>query len=179
MHRLFVALRPPPAIRARLANTMDGVAGARWQDDGQLHLTVRYIGEVERRVAEDVALALAQVHAAAPEITLNGVGAFDRRGRINALWAGVAPHDALASLHRKTDHALVRLGLAPEGRAYLPHITIARLGRADPLEIERWRADHAGLASATFRLEHLVLYESLLGSEGPRYETVMRWPLDG
>ena len=54
MHRLFVALRPPPAVRAALAATMDGVPRARWQDDEQIHLTIRYIGEVDRRVAEDV-----------------------------------------------------------------------------------------------------------------------------
>jgi 2'-5' RNA ligase len=178
MHRLFVALRPPPPIRTGLAVTMGGIADARWQDDEQLHLTLRYIGEVDRRMAEDVADAMAQVHAPPVEVAIAGVGAFDRRGRIDALWAGVAPYDALAALHRKVDRALVRLGLAPEGRAYLPHVTLARLPRtADPAEIERWRATHAGLASTPFRLEHLILYESSLGAGGSRYDTIARWPL--
>jgi RNA 2',3'-cyclic 3'-phosphodiesterase len=182
MHRLFVALRPPRAVREHLADTMHGVADARWQDDDQLHLTVRYIGEVDRRTAEDVALALGHVRGggASGAITaaIAGVGAFDRRGRVDALWAGVAPHDALAALHRKVDHALVRLGLPPEGRAYLPHVTLARLPRtADPREIETWRAAHVGLASARFHMEHLILFESMLGSAGARYDTVARWPL--
>jgi 2'-5' RNA ligase len=180
MHRLFVALRPPPPIRAQLRVAMGGVPGARWQDDEQLHLTLRFIGEVDRRVAEDIALALAQVHASPIAVALAGVGAFDKQGRVDALWAGVAPHDMLAALHRKVDHALVRVGLMPEGRAYLPHITLARLPRSmgAGIEIEHWRADHAGLDSAPFTLDHLYLFESTLGSGGARYEAIQRWVLD-
>lgn len=178
MIRLFVALRPPPAIRASLAATMDGVIGARWQDDDQLHLTLRFIGEVERPVAEDIAAAIGQVHAEAPVVGLNGVGRFERRGATTALWAGVTPHDALAALHRKVDQACVRAGLAPERRAYLPHLTLARLARgaAGP-DAERWIATHAGLSSAPFAMPHLVLYESVLTRDGARYELVMRQPL--
>lgn len=180
MHRLFTALRPPPMIRAFLHGAMGGVSAARWQDDEQIHLTLRYIGEVDRRVAEDVALALAQVHASPIEVALSGVGAFDKRGRVDALWAGVAPQEALAALHRKVDRALVRLRLAPEARAYLPHITLARLPRGAGLapEIDRWRADHAGLASPPFTLDHLYLFESHLGGEGARYEAIGRWRLE-
>ncbi|WCM27747.1 RNA 2',3'-cyclic phosphodiesterase [Sphingomonas sp. QA11] len=180
MHRLFVALRPPPTVRAALAATMDGVPQARWQDDDQLHLTVRYIGPVDGRMAEDIVLALGHVHAPPVEVALSGVGAFDKKGRVDALWAGVAPHDALAALHRKVDHALVRLGLAPEGRAYLPHVTLARISRGAGfgLEIERWRATHGGLASQPFTIEHMTLFESHLGGEGARYDVVERWRLD-
>ena len=179
MHRLFVALRPPPPIRAQLGAVMGGVPGARWQDDEQLHLTLRFIGEIDGRVAEDVALALGQVHAPPIEIALAGVGAFDKNGRVDALWAGVTPHEALAALHRKVDHALVRVGLAPEGRTYLPHITLARLSRSMGMgiEIERWRADHVALTSAPFTVGHVYLYASTLGSGGARYEAIERWPL--
>ncbi len=177
MHRLFVALRPPPAIRASLTATQGGVPHARWQDDDQLHLTVRYIGEVERPVAEDAALALGQVHAAAPVIALAGVGAFDKQGRVDALWAGVAPHDALAALHKKVDQALVRIGLEPERRAYLPHVTIARLPRSagDDPAIHQWRARHAALSSDAFAPDALILYESRLGRDGASYDPVARY----
>lgn len=180
MHRLFVALRPPPQIRSILAQTQCGVPHARWQDDDQLHLTLRYIGEVDRPVAEDIALALGQVHAPAIEVALSGVGAFDKQGRVDALWAGVAPHDALAALHRKADQALIRLGLEPERRAYLPHVTLARLPRSaggDPA-IELWQARHAALASTPFALDAMILYESRLGSDGAQYEPVARYRLD-
>jgi 2'-5' RNA ligase len=179
MHRLFAALRPPPAIRALLAATNGGVAHARWQDDDQIHLTVRYIGEVERPVAEEVALALGQIRAPAPTVTLAGVGAFGKHGRIDALWAGVAPHDTLAALHRKVDQALVRIGLDPERRAYLPHVTLARLPRSagvDPA-IEQWRARHAALSSDPFNLDALILYESRLGRDGASYDAIARYRL--
>ncbi|WP_375398520.1 RNA 2',3'-cyclic phosphodiesterase [uncultured Sphingomonas sp.] len=179
MHRLFVALRPPLAIRALLGTVMNGVAPARWQDDDQLHLTLRYIGEVERPVAEDVAALLGQVHGAAPCIALSGTGTFAKDGRADTLWAGVTPHGALAALHHKVDQAVVRAGLPPDRRAYLPHITLARIARraGDVAEIARWRADTAALTSDPFTLDHLTLFESHLGRSGASYEPVERWRL--
>ncbi|MDF2494314.1 RNA 2',3'-cyclic phosphodiesterase [Sphingomonas sp.] len=179
MHRLFVALRPPPAIRDALIDTMDGVLPARWQDDEQLHLTLRFIGSVDRPVAEDVALALSTLSAPAPTVTLSGVGRFEQRGRTGALWAGVAPHDALAAIHRKVDQAMIRVGLEPEHRAFLPHITLARLSRGAQAEMEvaAWLARHAALTSERFAFSHLILYESHLGQAGASYEPIARWPL--
>lgn len=176
MHRLFVALRPPPAIRQQLLALMGGVLGARWQDDDQLHITLRYIGEVPTPVAEDVAAALGGVHAAPLALRLNGVGCFDKHDRPNALWAGIAPLDAITRLHKKIDHALVRIGLASEARAYRPHITLARLNRnAGP--VDGFLAAHAALSSAPFEIGHMTLFESHLGGEGPSYEAIGRWPL--
>lgn len=180
MHRLFVALRPPPAIRARLRETIGGVPDARWQDDDQLHLTLRFIGAVERPLAEEIALALGTIAGAAPRVSLAGVGRFERRGRTDALWAGVTPHGPLAALHRKVDRALVRIGLTPERRAYLPHVTIARLSgvAGHGPAIGQWLARHAALASEPFALTHITLYESTLGAGGARYTAIARWPLD-
>lgn len=180
MHRLFVALRPPPAIRATLlAATEEGVAGVRWQDDEQLHLTLRFIGEVARPQAEDIATALAGVVAPVPTVRVEGVGAFDQRGRVETLWARVVPAEPLAALHRKVDQALIRTAVAPDQRRYLPHITLARLARrgADPAAVTRWTEAHAALTTPDFRLEHLLLYESHLTAAGARYEAVARWPL--
>lgn len=178
MHRLFVGLRPPPPIRRLLLAAMGGVPGARWQDEEQLHLTLRFIGEVERPLAEDAAAALGSVRHAAPEIAIHGVGRFDRKGRVSALWAGVRPHDALAQLHLKIDQALMRAGLAPERRAYLPHVTLARFAAATPAEVtDRYLADHAGLASERFACAHFLLFESRLGREAARYEAIERYAL--
>src|SRR5204863_3144218 len=115
----------------------------------------------------------------APLVALAGVGAFDKQGRVDTLWAGVAPHDALAALHRKVDQALVRIGLEPERRAYLPHITLARLPRSaggDPA-IEQWRARNAALSSDPFSLDALILYESRLGRDGAQYDAIARFGL--
>ena len=155
---------------------MSGVAGARWQDDAQLHATLRFIGEVDHAVAEDIALALAAVVVPPLTLSLAGVGMFDSRGRPNALWAGLAPREPIAVLHRKIDHALVRLGLAPERRAYLPHVTLARM-KAAPGSVETWLKEYTGLSSAPFTLDHFLLFESRLGRAGASYEAIARYPL--
>src|SRR3546814_2408638 len=109
---------------------MHGLAAARWQSDEQLHLTLRFIGEVDRHRAEDVAAALGALHAPAIEARIAGVSVFERQGRPHMVWAGVEPLAPLAALHRKVDQCLARVGVAPETRAFLPHITLARLNRA-------------------------------------------------
>ena len=175
MHRLFVAIEPPPSIRERLLGLMGGVPGARWQSDEQLHLTIRFIGEVDRHQAGDIAAVLGSVHHPRFEIALAGAGSFGKRGK-GALWAGVAPPDELKALHKKVDQACLRVGVEPDTRAYHPHITLARLGRnAGPVEpfIQQW----AGLSSAPFGVDNLCLYESRLGSEGASYSIVERYPL--
>lgn len=177
MHRLFIALPPPSPMRETLFDVQDGVEGARWQDDEQLHLTLRYVGEVERPMAEDIAVVLQGVRALAFDLALSGVGQFDAGRRGRALWAGVTPHNAVAALHRKVDHALVRLGLPPEGRAFLPHITLARLNKSSG-PTEAFLATHAGLASPPMRFDHFILYESHVGHAGAWYESVARYPLD-
>lgn len=177
MHRLFIGLRPPVAMRRQLLAIMDGVEAARWQDDDQLHVTLRYVGEVERPVAEDIATILRSVHAPALDLSLAGIGMFDRRGRPTALWAGVAPVEPLAALHRKIDHALVRIGLPAEGRAYRPHITLARLNAAAG-PVDSFLAAHGGLTSPPMRVDGFLLYESHLGHDGARYEAVARYAID-
>jgi RNA 2',3'-cyclic 3'-phosphodiesterase len=175
MPRLFVAIRPPAQVRDALTAIQDGVDGARWQDDDQIHLTLRYIGDVDARTADDIAELLASTTARRFEIALSGVGSFEKRGRVDTLWAGVSPHAPLAALHHKIDHALVRLGLPPEGRAYRPHITIAR-GRMGSLEVFLFR--HGGLTSASFTVDHFALYESIAGDEGSVYVEAARYPLE-
>lgn len=159
---------------------MSGVPGARWQTDDQLHLTLRFIGEVDRPQAEDIVAALSRVSGTATSARISGVGRFEHAGRTNTLWAGIEPREPLAALHRKVDRALVQAGLAPERRAYVPHVTLARLARGAGVElaVERWRADHALLASAPFSLDRIILYESVLSRSGAGYEPVAFWPLN-
>lgn len=176
MHRLFAAIRPPQRIRERLLHVMGGVNGARWQSDDQLHLTLRFIGEVEAHVAEDVAAALASVHHPRFEISLHRIGSFERRGQPEVLWAGVTPHEQLKSLHKKVDLACQRAGLPPEGRAYSPHITLARLKRgAGP--IVGLMESSGGLSSEPFPVDSFCLYESQLTPDGAVYTMVERYKL--
>lgn len=176
MHRLFVAIEPPPEIKAVLLGTMGGIAGARWQDEAQLHLTLRFIGEVDRHQANDIAAALQTLRYPPFDIAISGVGTFDTRGLIHTLWAGVTPHDALTTLHNKVNRTLRTVGIPPDPRAYAPHITLARLNRSTG-PLDGFLTQHAGLATAPFRVGDACLYESQLTADGAVYDIVERYPL--
>ncbi|HEY0445915.1 MAG TPA: RNA 2',3'-cyclic phosphodiesterase [Allosphingosinicella sp.] len=177
MHRLFVAIRPPEAVRSQLLDLMEGVKGARWQDEDQLHLTLRFIGEVDRHLARDIAAALGSIHHPRFEIALSGLGTFERRGQPVTLWSGVSPHEPLKALHKKVDQAVLRAGVAPDRRAYMPHITLARLARsAGP--IDGLMGQSGGLSSAPFPVEEFRLYESDVTPQGAVYSVVERYGLD-
>ncbi|MHA4838975.1 RNA 2',3'-cyclic phosphodiesterase [Sphingopyxis sp. MSC1_008] len=177
-HRLFVALRPPRPVREILLAAMHGIAGARWQNDEQLHLTLRFIGEVDRHRAEDIAAALGALHAPAVTARIAGVDLFERQGRPHMIWAGVEPHEPLAALHRKVDQLLARVGVAPETRAFTPHVTLARLNRGSG-PVASFLAQGGDLTSPAFEFGHVTLYESELGHGGSRYHPVVRYPLEG
>ena len=176
MHRLFVAIVPPAPIRTALLTLMEGVEGARWQDEDQLHLTLRYIGEVDRHVAEDVAQVLGTIRSGQISLSIRRMGSFERRNSVDTLWAGVEPLGALTALHNKICHALVRCGLPPETRAYTPHITVARLGRSQagvPAFIMR-NADYDG---GRFTAFEFALFESTISKTGAVYEQIAAYPL--
>lgn len=176
MHRLFVALRPPKETRSALLGLMGGVPGARWQDDDQLHLTLSFIGEADRHQAEDIADTLSAIDRPRPTIALQGAGAFDHKGQVHSLWAGIAPDDALHQLHDRINRALIAAGIRPEQRAFKPHVTLARLGKqAGP--VEPFLARIAGLSGPPITLDAFFLFESRLGHNGARYEAVARYPL--
>lgn len=176
VHRLFVALRPPRPVRAQLIAVMHGIAAARWQDDEQIHLTLRFIGEVDRHRAEDIAAALGGLHAAPVAARIAGIGLFEHHGRPHMVWAGVEPAEPLAALHRKVDERLARVGIARETRAFVPHITLARLNRAAG-PVAPFLALNGDFASAPFVFDHAILYESELAHGGSRYHPVARYPL--
>ena len=176
MHRLFVAIRPPEAIRERLLDLMEGVKGARWQDEDQLHLTLRFVGEVDRHRADDIAAALGTIRHPPFDIAVSGIGSFDRRGQPVTLWAGVSPHEPLKSLHKKVDQAVQRAGVEPDHRVYTPHITLARLNRSTG-PIAPLLESVGGLSSPRFTVDSFRLYESQLSPKGAIYSVVERYPL--
>ena len=177
MRRLFVAIRPPERIRELLLNAMGGIGGARWQEDDQLHLTLRFIGEVDRHQAGDVHAALGSVHHPGFDIAVNGLGTFERRGQPETVWAGLAPHEPLKTLHKKIDQALVRVGLEPEARAYLPHITLARLKRTSR-SVRGLIEESGGLRSEPWRVDRFALFESRLTPERAVYTVLETYQLD-
>lgn len=177
MHRLFVAIQPPAAIRKILLASMGGVPGARWQLDEQLHITLRFIGEVDRHRADDLATALSEIRFPPFDITLAGLGQFERKGRVDTLWAGVQPREPLTQLHQRIDRACIRIGLPPCERAYLPHITLARFGRSGGSTTD-FMTLHGALASAPFTVDSFALFESHLGHQGAAYHMIERYRAD-
>jgi RNA 2',3'-cyclic 3'-phosphodiesterase len=176
MHRLFVAIRPPEDIRDLLLDAMDDGPDFRWQDDGQLHLTLRFIGDVERPLADDLASELARVRAPPFELRIAGTGRFEQRSA-GALWAGVAPKAPVAALAAKIERVCVAAGLEPERRAFHPHITLARWNGRRAHEAARFLERTSGLASGAFEVREFILFESHLSRHGAHYEEIAAYPL--
>jgi 2'-5' RNA ligase len=176
MHRLFVAIRPPEPIRDLLIDAMDESADFRWQDDEQLHLTLRFIGEVERPVAKNLADALARISSRPLELRIAGVGRFEQRNS-GALWAGVEPKPPLAALAAKVERVCQSGGLDPERRAFHPHITLARWKGRRAREVQDFFERKRGFSSDAFIVESFGLFESRLSRHGAHYEEVASYPL--
>jgi 2'-5' RNA ligase len=175
MHRLFIALRPPEHIRDLILDVMDDGADFRWQSDAQLHLTLRFIGEVDRPQADDLAAALATLRAPPFEVRLDGLGSFDRRNG-GALWAGIEPKESVCALAARIERLCQSAGLPPERRAFMPHITLARWRGPRTREVRAY-LEGRKLTSPAFPVDNFILYESHLSRHGAHYEAVAAFPL--
>ena len=176
MHRLFVAIRPPDAVRDLLIDAMDDSPGLRWVPEENLHLTLRFIGEVERPLAEDIAITLGTVRSRTLSLRLNGIGQFAQRNG-GALWAGIEPRDPIAALAAKVERACVSAGLQPERRTFHPHITLARWSRGPGRAVEAFLKLNAGLSCEPFNVDSFTLLESRLSRHGAYYEPVAKYAL--
>lgn len=177
-HRLFVGIRPPSEIRHALLGIERGVDGARWQDDAQFHLTLRYVGKVQAHQAEDLAAALEKITFDPFELGLRSTGIFEKKGRANALWAGVDACPPLLRLQGKVERACVTAGLPPEERKFHPHITLARMNR-DSSDLAPFLSRNASFASGPWLCEDFVLYESHLRAQGSLYEPICSYRARG
>lgn len=176
MHRLFVAIRPPETVRDLLIDAMDDSADFRWQGDEQLHLTLRFIGDVDRPLANDLADALGRIRASRFDIRISGVGRFEQRNS-GALWAGVEPKEPISALAAKVERVCQSVGLEPERRAFHPHITLARWKGRRTREVQAFLERAAGLSSEPFEVDEFILFESRLSRHGAHYEPVAAYPL--
>lgn len=181
--RLFVGLALPAGIRARLVSLKGGLPGARWIAEENLHLSLRFIGDVTGGVERDIDLSLQSVSGAPFEVTLAGFGAFERRGRVHSVWAGVKKgvekSEALAALRGRIESALVRAGLEPEHRKFTPHVTVARMKNGDAQAAGLYLESHAGFTAPAFSVGHFTLFESHLSHSGAKYTVLADYPLEG
>jgi 2'-5' RNA ligase len=176
-HRLFIGIRPPAPVREALIDTMEALEGARWQEDEQLHLTMRFAGEVEREAANDLAAALASIVLPSFKLELEGVSHFERKGMPTVIWARVRPAPELERLRAKIERACDLTGLGGETRRFTPHITIARLN-SHTGPIVDWLTRNSGLR-ANWQVDGFSLFESHLLASGAQYEVAVHYPLQG
>lgn len=169
MIRLFAAIAVPEEIGQPLLRRQHGLPGARWRPLEAFHITLRFYGDVQERVAEDLDLELGRITSAPFGLTLDSVGAFGEGPDIHAVWAGVAESERLRVLAGRCETAARRAKLASDSRAYRPHLTLAYLRRPDPADVAAWIQANALLRSPPFAVDRFGLYSTHQTSEGSRY----------
>jgi 2'-5' RNA ligase len=170
MQRLFVGIALPDLITRHLGMLTGGVPGARWQRPDQIHLTLRFIGDVDGAAADDVRIVLSKTTTVALDLQLEGVGHFGDGRRIRALWFAVAQNAALVALQGKIKRALVGAGFAPESRKFKPHVTVARMGHANHERVAQFLASYALFRSGAWHVDAFHLYSSQLSPNGSLYQ---------
>jgi len=176
--RLFVALSIPDNIARSLMLLEGGVPGARWQAREQLHLTLRFVGEVDGRDARALNDALAGIDAPTFEMQLHSVGQFGNK-QPHSLWAAARQNDLLEHLQRKVDAAIRRVGQPQDAHKFTPHVTLARLRHPELEKVREWLTEHALYTSDEFTVGAFCLYSSKLTSDGSVYRVEQEYPLRG
>lgn len=177
MLRLFVAITPPPVLCQRLALFGGGMEGARWVEPRSMHVTLRFIGEIDEARAQGVDLALSAIEARPFHVEISGFGLFTQGRRPSTLWAGIERSPPLLHLRDKIESVLVRNGLEPERRKYQPHLTLARLSRETPeTRIQDFLAGN-NLYRTGFEADSFSLFSSHHGNGAPLYVEEARYCL--
>jgi 2'-5' RNA ligase len=174
--RLFAAISIPEPLRMRLTLLQGGIPGARWSNRENLHLTLRFIGEVDQAQARDIDSVLTTLDVPAFDVTLKGAGEFGGK-EPNAVWAGVAPNPSLSHLVAKIESALQRMGLEADTRKYTPHVTLATLRDAPVAKVTEFVLHHSLFDSGPFRVTWFGLYSSQPSSRGSTYVLESRYDL--
>lgn len=175
--RLFVAIDLPAAIRQQVSAICEGLPGVRWIKPEQMHLTLRFIGEVSEQQAAALKTALAALEFQPFTMHLQGVGQFPPRGTPRVLWAGIQSPAALAELARQVEAALTGTGLPPADKPFAAHITLARLKTPpDRAALQQFFARNANFQTPPFEIKDIILYSSLLASTGATYHREALFP---
>jgi RNA 2',3'-cyclic 3'-phosphodiesterase len=176
--RLFVGLDLPWELRQRIAMLAGaGIPGARWVPPENYHVTLRFIGEAPRYLAEEIDQALAALKAPSFPLRLAGVGTFAKGGRSQSLWIGVERSEPLDRLQGKIETALQRCGLEPERRRFQPHLTLARLDNGAEAKVAAFVQAHNLFRAEPVQVEHFTLFSSLLGKDQPVYTPEVEYGL--
>ena len=178
MLRLFTGLEIPHDIKCELDMMKGGVIGARWVERENYHLTLRFIGDVEEGRARDLAEALDAVSVPSFVTRLKGLGAFGGT-RPHVIYANAEMSPEMKRLQAAHERVCQQVGLAGETRKFTPHVTIARLRRADPGDVQRYIAAHNLYESRPFEVDRFVLYSARPSRGGGPYGIAADYPLGG
>jgi RNA 2',3'-cyclic 3'-phosphodiesterase len=167
MYRLFVAIDLPDETKDEIAKMVDGqLAGARWLLREQLHLTLRFIGDADDRLFQEIKTGLEGVKARPFPLILKGVGHFPPKREPRVLWVGIEGSEQLNSLQTGIEREIVNAGIEAEMRSFSPHVTIARLRNTPPAKIAQLEEKHRHFRSGPFPVEGFYLYTSIMTREG-------------
>ncbi|MEO3387252.1 RNA 2',3'-cyclic phosphodiesterase [Mesorhizobium sp. CAU 1741] len=176
MPRLFTALEIPRDAALSLSLLRGGLPGARWIDVENYHLTLRFFGDVEGHVADEIANALDRIRRPSFSLTLSGVGAFGSK-KPHSLYAAVTASPDLMALQGEIERICQRLGLPADPRKFVPHVTIARLRNTHPMEAAAYLSARGNFATMPFKVGRFVLMSSRDSVGGGPYVIEETWPL--
>lgn len=175
--RLFVAIDLPEAVKEQLTMISCGLPGARWVKPEQLHLTLRFIGEVDGSTFLDIQEGLAEVSCESFPMQLQGIGFFPPRKKPRVIWVGIEKNEQLLRLRNRIESVLVRTGLEPERRKFAPHITLARLNKTPSSKVGRFLEQHNLFISPLFQVNEFRLYSSVINAKGAKHFVEQEYPL--
>ncbi len=178
MPRLFTAIEVPPDIALHLSMLRGGLPGARWIDPENYHITLRFIGDIDCRTADEVAESLSRVERAPFDLRLCGLDAFGGN-KPHCLFAGIDAGPALNELQSEHERRMQRIGLKPEGRRYTPHVTLARLRNVKGFDVANYLSLRGNFSTMPFRVERFVLFSSKNSVGGGPYIVEETYPLVG
>lgn len=176
MPRLFTALTLPDDVRMWLSSLRGGLRGARFVDAQNYHVTLRFIGDVDERTADEAAHALSRIRRGPVPVHVRGLGSFGGR-KPHSVWARVEPSPALIELQAEQERVLQRVGLEPEARRFTPHVTLARLRGTSAVEVADWLTVRGGFAAPLFVAEDFALLSARASVGGGPYLTEDTYPL--
>ncbi len=179
MYRLFVAVDLPDEIRNSVSDICAGIPGVKWIDPEQLHLTIRFIGDADEALFVAIRQELAEITGPPFTLSLRGVGRFPPHREPRVLWVGLERSGELALLRDQVEQALVKVGLEPEGRAFSPHITLARLREPQVPLVSRFLERNGHFSGGPFPVTEFHLYSSTLTRQGAIHRREASYPLAG
>ncbi len=176
MPRLFTGLELPESVVGQIALARGGVFGARWLEPGDYHITLRFVGDVDARTAHDIAETLDEIRRPAAPVRFDRLGWFGG-DRPRMIVARIKADRALMELQAEQERRLRRVGVPPETRKFLPHVTLARLRGVGPAALADYLASRGALAVEAFTAERFVLYSAREGTGGGPYVVEAAYPL--